>query len=718
MCPRGQIGWLNASRDLGDRLLQRSRRDGEQRPDREPTIIRDDSDGHLIYQTHDVIRKRYEIVSHLGEGTFGKVVKSKDLRTKTTIALKIIKNVDKYREAAKLEINVLKTILKSGSDGARMCVRMLDWFDYHGHMCICFEMLGLSVFDFLKENNYHPYPLYQVRHMAYQLCEAVNFLHERKLTHTDLKPENILFLNSDYDIVRSGRKRESKVVKQSWIKLIDFGSATFDDEYHSTIVSTRHYRAPEVILEVGWSHPCDIWSIGCIIFELYTGFTLFQTHDNREHLAMMERILGTVPIWMGRKTSTSYFHRNGTLDWDSRSSAGRFVKEHCKPLGRYKIHNDEDTKHLFELISSMLVYDPKDRTSLLKARQHIFFDKLSPKERFGCTFSGSCTRSPDGSFRQHESSLSSGLFLYAAAMLKRLGAMANELGDEGLAEIGKWGPKQLDDLLEALQNFSHSLDDIINDLGGRPGAGVTENGQITDPTARALFESRSVFDIVDASEPERELTVPAGARPAKRPRPESPKSKAKRLPQGKPRSKEGASAATIAHLQQDNLARAEVRELIKRQEKHEKHQMRNGGGPEEIKPFFIMPKKIGKVECVQPGKGEVLIPKRKAPAAPGNHKSTGVPGMRISMAVDQAQMEHDEGTAELLKSLQDDVVQGLLGLGQTQGIISESMSTVLSAGTSAGISSAGHVFTDVTLNALNVNEDEEEGLGLDYLQTA
>ncbi|CAG0926070.1 unnamed protein product [Notodromas monacha] len=129
-----------------------------------------------------------------------------------------------------------------------MCVRMLDWFDYHGHMCICFEMLGLSVFDFLKENNYHPYPLYQVRHMAYQLCEAVNFLHERKLTHTDLKPENILFLNSDYDIVRSGRKRESKVVKQSWIKLIDFGSATFDDEYHSTIVSTRHYRAPEVIL--------------------------------------------------------------------------------------------------------------------------------------------------------------------------------------------------------------------------------------------------------------------------------------------------------------------------------------------------------------------------------------------------------------------------------------------------------------------------------------
>lgn len=82
--------------------------------------------------------------------------------------------------------------------------------------------------------------------------------------------------------------------------MIDFGSATFDHEHHSTIVSTRHYRAPEVILELGWAQPCDVWSIGCIMFELYLGITLFQTHDNREHLAMMERILGTVPYRMAR----------------------------------------------------------------------------------------------------------------------------------------------------------------------------------------------------------------------------------------------------------------------------------------------------------------------------------------------------------------------------------------------------------------------------------
>lgn len=72
--------------------------------------------------------------------------------------------------------------------------------------------------------------------------------------------------------------------------MIDFGSATFDDEYHSSVVSTRHYRAPEIILQLGWSFPCDIWSIGCIIVEFFTGDALFQTHDNLEHLAMMEAV--------------------------------------------------------------------------------------------------------------------------------------------------------------------------------------------------------------------------------------------------------------------------------------------------------------------------------------------------------------------------------------------------------------------------------------------
>ncbi|KAF3423154.1 hypothetical protein E2986_01524 [Frieseomelitta varia] len=290
-----------------------------------------------------------KVLATLGEGTFGKVVKVKDLQI--------------------------------------LCVKMLDWFNYHGHMCIAFEMLGLSVFDFLRDNSYQPYPLEHVRHIGYQLCYAVKFLHDNKLTHTDLKPENILFVDSDYDSIYSSKKkfllfkrRDIRRVKRTDIRLIDFGSATFDHEHHSTIVSTRHYRAPEVILELGWSQPCDVWSIGCILFELYLGITLFQTHDNREHLAMMERILGTIPHRMARKTKTKYFY-HGKLDWDEKSSAGRYVRDNCKPLHRCMLSDDEEHRQLFDLIQKMLEYEPSQRITLKDALAHPFFDALPAHQR-------------------------------------------------------------------------------------------------------------------------------------------------------------------------------------------------------------------------------------------------------------------------------------------------------------------------------------------------
>lgn len=127
-------------------------------------------------------------------------------------------------------------------------------------------------------------------------------LHDLNLIHTDLKPENILLVHNGFNTYsysktipssstttqRQGRTR--RVLLDTDIRLIDFGSATFNDEYHSSVVSTRHYRAPEIILGLGWSFPCDLWSIGCILVEFYTGDALFQTHDNLEHLAMMQAV--------------------------------------------------------------------------------------------------------------------------------------------------------------------------------------------------------------------------------------------------------------------------------------------------------------------------------------------------------------------------------------------------------------------------------------------
>ncbi|XP_062321932.1 dual specificity protein kinase CLK2b isoform X2 [Osmerus eperlanus] len=347
---------------------------------------RDREKGHLVYQPGDLLQERYEIVSTLGEGTFGKVIQCVDHeRGGSRIALKIIKNMEKYREAAKLEIHVLETVQEKDPHNKHLCVRMLDWFDFHGHMCISFELLALSTFDFLKQNNFLPYSIAHIRHMTYQICKAVNFLHDNKLTHTDLKPENILFVNSDYTVSYNAEKKcEERKVKDTSVRVVDFGSATFDHEHHSVVISTRHYRAPEVILELGWKQPCDVWSLGCILFEYYQGFTMYQTHDNIEHLAMMERIHGPLPVRMmlrSRANGKQKFFTRGRLDWNENSKEGKYVKEKCKPLRKYQLSKGIEHHQLLDLLERMLEYEPSSRIPLSSALRHPFFLPLQEVRR-------------------------------------------------------------------------------------------------------------------------------------------------------------------------------------------------------------------------------------------------------------------------------------------------------------------------------------------------
>uniref|UniRef100_A0A671NG90 dual-specificity kinase n=1 Tax=Sinocyclocheilus anshuiensis TaxID=1608454 RepID=A0A671NG90_9TELE len=315
------------------------------------------------------------IVCTLGEGAFGKVVECIDHeKGGARIALKIIKNIERYRDAAVSEVEVLEQINSLDCDRRYACVRMYDWFDHHGHICIAFELLGLSTYDFLKENIFQPFSMNHIRHMAYQIIRAVRFLHKNKLTHTDLKPENILFINSKFDIKYNPKmKRDERTLMNPDVKVVDFGNATYEHEHHTSVVSTRHYRAPEVILDLGWSHSCDVWSVGCILIEYYLGSTLFQTHDSKEHLAMMERVLGPIPTHMLQKTRKKRYVHHDKLDWDVHSSSGRYVRKQCKPLRQYMASSSSDHVQLFDLIERMLEYDVTKRITLDEAITTPFF---------------------------------------------------------------------------------------------------------------------------------------------------------------------------------------------------------------------------------------------------------------------------------------------------------------------------------------------------------
>ncbi|KAI4268825.1 MAG: hypothetical protein LQ337_007621 [Flavoplaca oasis] len=358
----------------------------------------DDDDGHFTVGAETYLGDRYQVVRLLGQGTFGKVVEAIDRRSKSRCAIKIIRSVQKYRDASRIELRVLSTLSQNDRENRNKCIHLRDTFDFRNHICIVTDLLGQSVFDFLKGNGFVPFPSSQIQSFARQLFTSVAFLHDLNLIHTDLKPENILLVSNHYQTFTYNRHipsssttttrvaRQRRVLLDTDIRLIDFGSATFEEEYHSSVVSTRHYRAPEIILNLGWSYPCDIWSIGCILVEFYTGDALFQTHDNLEHLAMMEAVCGgklesrlVRQVQQGGRGSNGnqaakYFNR-GKLDYPNQATS-KASKKYVKAMKTLKdiIPSTNDfNKQFLDLLQKIFVYDPKSRMSAKQALRHPWF---------------------------------------------------------------------------------------------------------------------------------------------------------------------------------------------------------------------------------------------------------------------------------------------------------------------------------------------------------
>lgn len=257
----------------------------------------------------------------LGDGTFGRVILADDVQANghnghpTEVAIKVIRDVKRYMENAKIEADILKDIRRADQKCSSRCALLSDVFVHDSKFfCMVFEPLGPSLYEFVKANNFRGFWMQDIHAFTRQCLEGLAFLHSRlSMTHTDLKPENILLVTrkpprpSDFPREghwAAGRKSREGSGKQymrplsNEIKLIDFGNATYEDEHHSSIINTRQYRGPEVILGLGWDESSDLWSLGCILMELYTGELLFATHENLEHLALMERTLGTLPASM------------------------------------------------------------------------------------------------------------------------------------------------------------------------------------------------------------------------------------------------------------------------------------------------------------------------------------------------------------------------------------------------------------------------------------
>ncbi|KAK6997496.1 kinase-like protein [Favolaschia claudopus] len=326
----------------------------------------DDPNGHHIIHQNELLCGRYRTIKLLGQGTFGKVIQAVDIYRNCTVAIKIGRATERYRLASKWEAHILNELKEHDPSNLHRCIHLLRFFTFQNHVCLIFEILGMSLYAFLKSNNFIPFPASHLQSIARQLLDCVAFIHGLQVIHTDIKPENILLVNDTYTISHTTNPAQNvvqRILNSTTIRLIDFGSATQGTSHHRYPASTRQYRAPEMILGLGWSYPLDLYSVGCVLVELFTGRTLFQAAEDLEHLAMMEAVTGKMKksfALKGANSRPTFFREDGFIDWPN-SKTTTFQKEKLASLPHITgIIPADDTPRvaLQDMVQQLLDFDP------------------------------------------------------------------------------------------------------------------------------------------------------------------------------------------------------------------------------------------------------------------------------------------------------------------------------------------------------------------------
>ncbi|XP_067209866.1 homeodomain-interacting protein kinase 2 isoform X7 [Linepithema humile] len=296
-----------------------------------------DGDYHLVQ--HEVLysmTNQYEVLEFLGRGTFGQVVKCWKKGTNEIVAIKILKNHPSYARQGQIEVSILSRLSQENADEFNF-VRAYECFQHKSHTCLVFEMLEQNLYDFLKQNKFSPLPLKYIRPILQQVLTALLKLKQLGLIHADLKPENIMLV----DPMRQPYR----------VKVIDFGSASHVSKaVCNTYLQSRYYRAPEIILGLPYCEAIDMWSLGCVVAELFLGWPLYPGSSEYDQIRYISQTQGlpTEHMLNNASKTTKFFYR----DMDSTYPFWRLKtpEEHEAETG---IKSKEARKYIFNCLDDI-----------------------------------------------------------------------------------------------------------------------------------------------------------------------------------------------------------------------------------------------------------------------------------------------------------------------------------------------------------------------------
>ncbi|KAJ7632309.1 hypothetical protein FB45DRAFT_912113 [Roridomyces roridus] len=314
----------------------------------------DDDRGDYLIVNHDHLAYRYEVIDTLGKGSFGQVLHCRDHCSGESVAIKIIRNKKRFHHQALVEIKILDNLRKWDADEKHHVIKMTEHFYFRNHLCIAMELLSINLYELIKANGFVGFTTALIRRFTSQMLMSLSLMRHHRIVHCDLKPENVLLRHP----------------AKSAIKVIDFGSSCLEHEKIYTYIQSRFYRSPEVILGMNYHMAIDMWSLGCILAELYTGFPIFPGENEQEQLSCIMEVLGIPDKEFVNRSSRKklFFDPNGAPRAVV-NSKGRRRRPGTKTLAQVLRCNDDD---FVDFISKCLVWDPERRIKPQAAMRHPF----------------------------------------------------------------------------------------------------------------------------------------------------------------------------------------------------------------------------------------------------------------------------------------------------------------------------------------------------------